>query len=71
MTTTTTTTTTLRAEVRCAEVTLSDDERQRCEVWTRVMGYHRPVASFNTGKKGEFAERRHFEEARAGLARAA
>jgi len=52
------------------EVTLADEERQRCEVWTRVMGYHRPVASFNTGKKGEFAERRHFEEGSAGLARA-
>ena len=25
-------------------VTLRDEERQRCEVWTRVMGYHRPVA---------------------------
>ncbi|MDO9096023.1 MAG: anaerobic ribonucleoside-triphosphate reductase [Rubrivivax sp.] len=44
-------------------VRLTDEERQPCEVWTRVMGYHRPVASFNTGKKGEFAERRHFEEA--------
>ncbi len=41
---------------------LHDSERQRCEVWTRVMGYHRPVASFNTGKKGEFSERRCFEE---------
>ena len=30
-----------------AEVTLSDAERQPCEVWTRVMGYHRPLASFN------------------------
>lgn len=28
-----------------------------CEIWTRVMGYHRPVASFNKGKKSEFAER--------------
>ena len=45
-------------------VVLRDDERQRCEVWTRVMGYHRPVASFNTGKKGEFAERTYFREAR-------
>ncbi|MGQ0711478.1 MAG: anaerobic ribonucleoside-triphosphate reductase [Rhodoferax sp.] len=45
-------------------VTLRDDERQRCEVWTRVMGYHRPVASFNTGKKGEFAERTYFREGR-------
>jgi hypothetical protein len=26
------------------------------------MGYHRPVASFNTGKKGEFADRVYFRE---------
>ena len=43
-------------------VALRDDERQRCEVWTRVMGYHRPVASFNIGKKSEHAERRFFRE---------
>jgi Anaerobic ribonucleoside-triphosphate reductase len=48
-----------------AAIALTDDERQRCEVWTRVMGYHRPVASFNTGKRGEHAERRFFREARA------
>ncbi|MEJ8839819.1 anaerobic ribonucleoside-triphosphate reductase [Ramlibacter sp. AN1133] len=49
--------------VRCADgVELSDEERQPCEVWTRVMGYHRPVASFNTGKKGEHQERRFFAE---------
>ena len=48
-----------------AAVTLTDDERQRCEVWTRVMGYHRPVASFNIGKKGEHCERRFFREERA------
>jgi len=44
------------------EINLRDDERQPCEVWTRVMGYHRPVASFNTGKKGEHAERCFFAE---------
>ncbi len=33
-----------------------------CEVWTRVMGYHRPVSSFNTGKRGEHAERVPFVE---------
>ena len=48
-------------------ITLDNDERQRCEVWTRVMGYHRPVASFNIGKKGEHAERRFFTEAQARL----
>lgn len=37
-------------------------ERQRCEVWTRVMGYHRPVSSFNKGKIGEFRERKFFKE---------
>jgi len=44
-------------------ITLDDSERQPCEVWTRVMGYHRPVASFNIGKKGEHYERCFFREA--------
>ncbi len=41
---------------------LQDSERTQCEVWTRVMGYHRPVSSFNIGKKGEFSERVYFVE---------
>ncbi len=45
-----------------AEVTLTLEERQPCEIWTRVMGYHRPVSSFNRGKKGEFHERNCFRE---------
>lgn len=47
------------------QATLRDEERTRCEVWTRVMGYHRPVSEFNPGKKGEHAERLHFTERRA------
>jgi len=39
---------------------LLEADRQRCEVWTRVMGYHRPVSSFNIGKKGEYADRKNF-----------
>lgn len=39
---------------------LSNEERQPCEIWTRVMGYHRPVSSFNVGKKGEFYERKYY-----------
>ena len=35
---------------------------QKTLVWTRVMGYHRPVESFNLGKKGEHHERLYFEE---------
>jgi len=38
-------------------------QRTRCEVWTRVMGYHRPVSHFNTGKKAEHYSRKHFTEA--------
>ncbi len=43
-------------------IELRPEERQPCEVWTRVMGYHRPVSEFNVGKKAEHAERRHFLE---------
>ena len=50
------------------EIFLTEEERQPCEVWTRVMGYHRPVASFNIGKKGEHYERKHFQERSAQLA---
>jgi len=35
-------------------------KRTRCEIWTRVMGYHRPVQNFNTGKKAEFFSRKNF-----------
>lgn len=37
-------------------------ERTKCLVYTRVMGYHRPVESFNIGKKGEHKQRQHFTE---------
>ena len=36
------------------------DMRKRCTVYTRCMGYFRPVETFNVGKKGEHAERKHF-----------
>jgi len=45
-------------------VELRDGERTRCEVWTRVMGYHRPVSAFNAGKRAEHAERQYFIESR-------
>ncbi len=38
------------------------DKRQKCMVYTRVMGYHRPVESFNIGKKSEHRQRKHFKE---------
>ena len=49
----------------CAELH-PEAEPVECEVWTRVMGYFRPVRSFNIGKKGEYAERQMFTEVAAG-----
>lgn len=37
-------------------------QRQKCEIWTRVMGYHRPVSQYNKGKKSEFYSRVCFSE---------
>lgn len=41
---------------------VDNSKRTRCEVWTRVMGYHRPVSHFNIGKKAEHYSRKHFVE---------
>ena len=41
---------------------IPDSERQPCEVWSRVMGYYRPIENFNIGKKGEHNERVFFSE---------
>jgi len=43
---------------------LNPQERQPCEVWSRVMGYHRPVENFNPGKQPEHRERVCFKEPR-------
>ena len=46
-------------------IELKDEERQPCEIWTRVMGYFRPLMNFNVGKKSEYAERKCFSEKKA------
>jgi ribonucleoside-triphosphate reductase len=35
--------------------------RTKCEIYTRVMGYYRPVTQFNNGKKSEFYTRTCFD----------
>lgn len=47
------------------DIKLNDSERTQCEVWSRVMGYHRPVSEFNKGKKSEFYARKCFTEEKA------
>lgn len=41
---------------------INNEERTRCEIWVRVMGYHRPVSSWNKGKQSEHKERLYFQE---------
>ena len=43
------------------DVVLDDSERTRCEVWTRVMGYYRPIHNWNKGKQSEYKERKTFD----------
>ncbi len=35
--------------------------KTKCEVYSRVVGYIRPVSNWNEGKEAEFKERRTFE----------
>lgn len=51
----------------CPKCAAEGNHEQPCEVWTRVMGYFRPVTSFNKGKKSEYAERMTFSQELAGV----
>ncbi|MBU1132406.1 anaerobic ribonucleoside-triphosphate reductase [Patescibacteria group bacterium] len=35
-------------------------ERQKCEVYSRVVGYLSPIQRWNDGKKAEFGDRKTF-----------
>jgi hypothetical protein len=41
---------------------LEPEDRTRCEIWSRVMGYHRPVSSWNRGKQAEYRDRVPYQE---------
>jgi anaerobic ribonucleoside-triphosphate reductase len=45
-------------------ISIPDSERQPCEIWSRVMGYFRPVQDWNFGKKSEHAVRKWFKESK-------
>jgi ribonucleoside-triphosphate reductase len=39
-----------------------EDKRQKCDVFSRVVGYLRPVSQWNKGKKTEFGDRRAYNK---------
>ena len=47
----------MRDEVAAGPV---NAKRQRCEVYSRVVGYLRPISNWNKGKKAEFAARKTY-----------
>ena len=42
--------------------TCSCSQRTPCEIFSRSMGFIRPVSNFNIGKYSEFCERKTFTE---------
>ena len=49
-------------DLTVGDIVISEDKRQPCEVWTRVMGYFRATTSYNAGKKSEYNERIFYNE---------
>ncbi len=33
---------------------------KKCEIWSRSCGYHRPITSYNAGKREEYKERKPY-----------
>ena len=44
------------------KVLVADEERQRCLIFSRVMGYIQPTFMWNPGKQSEFADRKFYRE---------
>jgi ribonucleoside-triphosphate reductase len=42
-------------------IVIPEKLRQKCEVWSRPVGYLRPVQHWNKGKQQEFRERKEFK----------
>jgi hypothetical protein len=40
---------------------MKDEERTRCEIFSRIVGYIRPTAQWNQGKKSEWSDRKVFK----------
>jgi ribonucleoside-triphosphate reductase len=40
---------------------LPTEMRTRCQVFSRIVGYYRPVNQWNEGKQSEFKDRKEFK----------
>lgn len=51
----------LKSKIKKLEQEKAEIKGTACEVYSRVVGYLRPVQSWNKGKKEEFKMRKHFD----------
>lgn len=42
------------------KIKLDNSKRTECQVWSRVMGYFRPMSQYNKGKAQEAKDRKYF-----------
>ncbi|MFH1239723.1 MAG: anaerobic ribonucleoside-triphosphate reductase [Candidatus Diapherotrites archaeon] len=49
-------------EVKTQNEKINNSDRTKCEVYSRVVGYLRPVDQWNTGKRAEFKDRKTFDK---------
>jgi len=42
------------------EIMTAESERTKCEVYSRVVGYIRPIEQWNEGKQAEYQDRVEF-----------
>ena len=47
---------------RGRDIEIDDNERQENEVYSRVVGYFRPISQFNIGQKQMFKDRKYYTE---------
>jgi hypothetical protein len=50
----------LENRIKELEMQLINVKGSKCEVYSRVVGYHRPVENWNDGKKEEFNNRNDY-----------
>lgn len=48
----------VKNQIASLEAAKADVKGEKCEVYTRVTGFIRPVEQFNPGKKAEYAMRK-------------
>ncbi len=51
----------IEKKIKDLETLLKNVRGSECEVYSRVVGYYRPVKNWNLGKREEFSERKVFE----------